>query len=103
MNTQIKIWIGLAKVSNIPGQNLLNGAKGAYVNILAMASSSSDFKDKVKKSVIDLGLNLLHIEDVELFSERSKNYEITESIKNLAKEVSETKELRFGNFHTFDD
>jgi len=103
MSIPNRIWIGLAKVSSIPGANLLDGAKGAYVNILAIASTSSEFKAKAKKAVEDLGLNFNQIEDIEIFSERIKNYELTGIIKNLAKEVNKTKELRFGNFHTFND
>jgi len=101
MSIQTSIWIGLAQVSSRPGNGLLEGAKGAYVNVLAIANNASDFTDKVKKAVTDLGLDFVLVEDVEPFSERSENYEINESIINLAIEVNETKELRFGSFHTF--
>jgi len=101
MNTQDNIWIGLAQVSSKSSNCLLGSSKGAYVNVLAIASNPTDFTDKVIKAVQDIGLDFIHIEDVELFTERIENYEIDESIKNIAIDVNKSKELRFGNFHTF--
>jgi hypothetical protein len=103
MNIKANIWIGLVQISNRPDNGLLDGAKGAYVNVLAMANDSFDFIEKVKKALANLELGFVQIEDVEPFSERSKYYEMDENIINLAIEVSKTKELCFGNFHTFNE
>jgi hypothetical protein len=103
MNINHNIWIGLAQVSSRPDNDLLGGPKGAYVNVLAIAASTEDFIAKVKKAVKDLDLDFIHIEDVEPFSERCKSYEINAGIMNIAIEVSESSELRFGDFHTFDN
>jgi hypothetical protein len=102
MNTQDNIWIGLAQVSSRPSNDLLGGSKGAYVNVLAIAINPADFIAKVKRAIIDLDLDPVHIEDIEPLSERRKNYEISRSILMLAHEVSETRGIRFGDFHTFD-
>lgn len=102
MNIHNIIWIGLAQVSSRPDNGLLGSAKGAYVNVLALATNPTDFTNKVKKAIMNLGLDFVQIEDVEPFSERSENYEMTDIIINLAMDVSKSKEIRFGNFHTFD-
>ena len=97
------IWIGLVHVSSLPNNDLLGNAKGAYVNVLALANNPNDFTNKVKESIIDLGLDFIELEDAELFSERIENYEVQENIKILATEVIKSKEVRFGDFHTYDD
>lgn len=102
MNIKDNIWIGLAHVSSRPGNGLLGGANGAYVNILAIADNPSAFLDKVKEALEDIKLDFIRIEDIELFSKRSENYKIDKGIIELAIEVSKTKELRFGTFHTYD-
>jgi hypothetical protein len=103
MNIETTLWIGLAQISSSLDNGLLEQGKGAYVNVLAIATNHPDFTDKVKKAITDLGLDFVNIEEVEPFSERIKNYEMNEKIINLAIEVNKTKELRFGDFHTFDD
>jgi hypothetical protein len=103
MNIENNIWIGLAQVSSKSVNGLLGSSKGAYVNVLALASNSNDFTEKVIKAIKELELDFVQIEDVELFSERIESYEINDNIINLAIEVNKSKELRFGNFHTFEN
>lgn len=101
MSIENNIWIGLAQISSKSVNGLLGSSNGAYVNVLALASNSNDFCEKVKKAINNLNLDFVQIEDVELLSERSESYEISDNIIKLAKEVKKYKELRFGNFHTF--
>lgn len=102
MNNSTYTWIGLVEISDKPGNEILNDSTGAFVIVLASALSARDFTNKVKENIESMGLEFIQIEDVELFSERAEKNELDKNIINLAIEVIETGEIRFGDFHTFD-
>lgn len=101
MNIDNNVWIGLAHVSDNKNHALLNGAEEAYVNVLALAINKREFINKVKSSLLEIGFDFINIEDVELYTQRIKNFEVDEIIKNLEKRVRETKATQFSSFHTF--
>lgn len=102
MNINEDIWIGLLQVSSRSKNGLLGSSSGAYVNVLAKAKNSNDFIEKVKKSVNELDLDFVEINEIDLFNERQKKFKINNSIICIAKDVTKSKELRFGNFHTYE-
>lgn len=103
MSIEDNIWIGLAHVKSRSNNGVLGIAKGAFVNVIAYASNVDDYIDKVAVAVNDLELDFIEIEDLELLSERKTKSGLNQGLSQKAIEVSETKGLRFGNFHTFDD
>lgn len=102
INIKKNIWIGLLQVSSKSKNGILGSSLGAYVNVLALAENNNEFIDKVKDAVNELDLNFVDIEEIDLFTERRKKYKTNYNIIRLAKEVVKFKELRFGNFHTYE-
>ena len=94
------IWIGMARV--VPDSrhsNILNGAKYAYVNIVAYASSDDEFKQSVKDALANLGFILEKLEDVELFEMLTARAQPALSIFFLVEQLKLDKKLQFGTFH----
>jgi hypothetical protein len=79
MNTQNKpekrTWIGLAHVKPWPGNNMLEGAIGAFVNVLALAVDTSDFISVATDRLNDYEFYVVGIEDVQVFEERLEECE----------------------------
>ena len=96
-----KVFIGMVGVSATSRSNILGHAKGAYVNVLAFASTKDEYESQVTKAVEDLGLFAFEFEDVEPFERRAAQRVIDDSLHMLAAEVLETKHPRFAAFHTF--
>ncbi len=97
------MWIGMVEVNCPPHNDILDGARGAYVNIVAPATSEKDFHHQVEKAVKSLDLTLVNIDDAEPLSQRMTGYQIDEELEKIVKEATEQNSLRFGTFHTFVD
>ena len=95
------IWIGLLEVSTRSRKGVLGNSLGAFVNILALAKNRDEFIEKVKKSIDELELDFVEITEIELFSERKKNFNLGNELISLAEEVVKYNELKFGDFHTY--
>ena len=106
MNTlkikKYSVWIGLATVVPIEGNNDLGDADGAIVNILHWAKDKFDFEEKVKIQLTEYGYTLVDLEDIELFDFGSSE-KYRDNLGNLAQIVVDKKILQWGTFYTFDE
>jgi len=98
-----EVYIGMVGVVPILGSDLLGDAKGAYVNVLALASEPQDYEAGVRRALEDLGLSPFEFEDVEPFVKRASQRILEEHLHVLALEVSESGQVRFATFHTFNN
>lgn len=96
-----EIWIGLADVKPKEGNDSLGDSKGAYVNIIALASSSEEFYKLVEIELLRYGFVVLNIEDIELFYKRIESYSISDELRDIAREVEETEKVGVGSFHSY--
>jgi hypothetical protein len=82
INKSIKkdIRIGLVHVKPIPGNLLLKGAKGAFVQVLSLSINTKDFIENVTNHIEPMGYKIIEIEDIELFKVRKNKYKIHPSI-----------------------
>ena len=96
-----KIYIGLIEVFAGEGNSLLETGIIAFVNILAIAENEEEYNFKVKEAINYYGLTLKKIEDVEILEERKKHFEVSDELLNLAENLNDEINLRFGTFHTF--
>ncbi len=101
-STRKEIWIGLVGVTPQPGNNLLGDAKGAYVNVLASATSAAKYTTKVKGALKEIGLNLIEIDDLEPLSERLSKWTVDEEIITMAQTVRKIDSVAFGTFYEYD-
>ena len=97
------IWIGLVNVIPMPGNNELMSAKGAYVNVIALASSSDDYDAIVKSELSKLDFFVVSTEDVELLTERVKHSTLAQELYSIADDVKRTGDLGLGTFHAYQE
>ncbi len=95
------VWIGLAHVKPVEGNNVFDNAIGAFVNILALSSDAISFKEQVLSSMVDLRLVLVELSEVDLLSNRIEKGELEDSIIQLGNQVANTGSIQFGIFHTY--
>jgi hypothetical protein len=102
MNIKEKqVWIGLAKVKPTKENDIFDPSSEAFVNALSYTDNAEHFTAEIKAALSQLHFELLETEDVTRLSDRIKNYEVDANLLILADEVKEIKEVRFGNFHTY--
>jgi hypothetical protein len=95
------VWIGLVGVGPLPTNTNLDGAKGAYVNALALAATVEDYQRAVNIALDQLALFAFEFEDVERFDNRSERMTLDADICVLADEARQSGHVRFGEFHRF--
>jgi len=104
MGEENQIWICLAHVSaNQDTESVLKSGKKAYDNVLGYAINALDFEIQIKNALDEMGLILLSIEDEEPFSVRISEWEVNDMILEKAKEVEQTKNIRFTTFHAYSE
>ena len=96
-----QVWVGLADVVPAKGSKALGESKGAFVNVLGLASSKSQFIELAKEALIKEGFFLVSLEEVELFFERIKSYEVADELHDLANQIKEKGGVGWGKFHTY--
>lgn len=97
------MWIGLVGVASPPESDFLEGAKGAYVNVVTLASDVTDYANRVKEALGELGLDLIEIEDSESLSRRMSKWTVDEEIMMMAKTARRTGSVTFGTFYAYED
>lgn len=98
----LDIWIGLAKVTS-QNKKILQGAKNAFVQVIAHSHSKQVFRKKVAQALDEMGIKLIRLEDVEVFNKRIKKFEVDSKLLDLADDIVNNKaEICFGAFHTYD-
>lgn len=96
-----EVWIGIASVLPIEGNDDLGDALGATVNVLHWAVSANNFYTKVKKQLLQYGFQLTELTDLKPFNFYEGN-EYKDNLLERAHYVLEQKELQWGTFYTYD-
>jgi hypothetical protein len=95
------VWIGLVNViPQLGSSTLSNGAKGAFVNVLAFAGSDSEYESVVQAALSTLELLAVEFEDVELFN-RLTTEGASDDLQALAKDIRSMRAVAFGTFHNY--
>lgn len=97
-----EVWIGLINVVPQPNNDLLGTAKGAYVTALCYVDNNLSYKTRINEAAEELKFTVKEVEEIEKLSIRRKNFKVDEAILKLAKEVEETKQVRFSDFHAYE-
>jgi hypothetical protein len=70
--------------------------------VIGLARSKTDFRKKVKESLLEMNLNLIRIEGVELFSHRIQSYKVDKVLYKLVNDVMKnSQQIRFSTFHGY--
>jgi len=95
------VWIGLAKVEPIRKRTVVGKCRGAFVNVLGLAISSTQFRIRVKQAFNELGLRLRRLEDTEKFDRRIRHNAVADELKVIARALTESRQVGFGKFHNY--
>ena len=99
-----QLWIGLVDVRPLEGCNILEGARGAFVNIVTWASNAAEFKQKASLVFRELDLCVAGIENsepVEVRRGREGSFEETmEDI--ISRAETNPNAIIYSTFHLFE-
>lgn len=101
MKNENKIFIGLIKVKPIGVNSIIGRSEAAYVNVIAIAESAEEYLKIIKLKLLEFQLKVISYEDVESVAKRLDNFEISEDLKTMLNEISESEPIKFGEFHCY--
>ena len=84
MRNERSVWIGLVDVVPDQGSSIFSDAKGAFVNVLALAASADDYDRAVRVALAPVGLNVVSIEGVRPFEPDSERGHATVDLIELS-------------------
>lgn len=98
-----QLWIGLAEVRPLAECTLLEGARGAYVHVMAWATDADRFRAAVVKRATELALVLIDLRDTEPWAIRnSGDAEVRNEFYDMAERLEvNVKQVAFGRFHAW--
>ena len=97
----MEVWIGLVHVKPSLGCNLLNGATGAFVSVVAIAEDGENFSRSVAAYLEEYLLDTVEFEDVELLQEREQSETVDEELVQLAQELTPDAPVGLGTFDVY--
>lgn len=98
----METWIGLFNIKPNEGNQLLSrNAKGAYVNVLALAINREQFIKMVVNAFGNMDFEIEDYQDVELFKSRKLKADISNEILELAGTISSKNSIVFDVFHSY--
>ncbi|MBL9007200.1 MAG: hypothetical protein JNJ46_23285 [Myxococcales bacterium] len=94
-------WIGLVEVQPQPGNDSLKGAKGAFVNVVALAPSEHEYKDLVEATMTEYGFSILKYSDVAPLDDWKRTYRLHPELDQLASGLTKEFPIQFGEFQSY--
>ncbi len=99
-----EIWIGLFEVRPLDGNEaILNGALGAFVNVVGIGSDFCCFKSSAEQALTVSGFQVVASKDIGLLNERIAQDQLVEELATLASDLSDECPILFDEFQAFDD
>ena len=95
-------WIGLVEVGPKAGCDVLEGAVGAYVNVVALAADQAGFEQVARDTLDEYNLHVVAITDIGLVSERAANGDLVDDLERLAAALTEEYPIQFDEFQAFE-
>jgi hypothetical protein len=96
-----EVWIGLAEVTPDEGNDIFEGAPGAYSNVLALARSVEDYMTITAAALLRSGLVAVGVDDPEPLRERQSRVHLTDEIVQFG-EQARTGDVVRSTFHVFE-
>jgi hypothetical protein len=81
-----------------PGNEILEGAQGAFVYMLALASNAQEFKEAVLRALDEFGFDLEEMNEVEPFSAKLTHGDVDDYLAERALMVAQDGKTRYGEF-----
>ncbi len=97
------VWVGLVGVRPRPGNDALEGARGAFVRFLALAAGADDYVRQLHEALDEFQFEFDEVSDVEPYSVFSEREEAAGELDRVARKVADDGFSRFGEFYAFED
>ena len=100
-----RVWRGLCEVTEVGDQDVLEGGEGAFVTAIALASSRDEFATAVAAALLEGGMLVLEIEDVESYAIdaaaaiETENPDFDAQVRSVAMDGG----IELGPFHVWGD
>ena len=98
-----KAWIGLVEVEAEPDHDVLDGAKGAYVNVVALSDDESGFRNLVRSTMNEYNLKVREISDLGPTEERISRGDLVPELHALVERLSSQSPIQFDEFQAYGD
>lgn len=103
----MELWTGVACLVADPKcknfRRFGDDGKGAYVNVVAWASSEEEFKQRVEKITPELNCILLELEHIQPLKERMEQPDYPEDLIDMRSTAErQPDDIVFGTFYTWD-
>ncbi|MGZ4888937.1 MAG: hypothetical protein ACXWBH_07135 [Candidatus Angelobacter sp.] len=107
MTTEInpkEIWIGLIEVRPLEGSEILDDAKGAFINVVMWANSIDDYTRKSESAAAEMKLFVVDVTMPEpVIARRKREGDFEEQIEDMVSRSSDNPgEIVFGTFHLYE-
>ena len=102
--SSMEIWIGLVEVRPLEGCEILEGAKGAFINVVMSAASSEDYRSKSESTAAEMKLFVVDIERLEpVMARRNREGDFNEEFEDMISRAADyPDEIVLGTFHLYD-
>ncbi len=85
------------------GNDLLDGAAGAFVPIVGLASDEHEFASDIATLLVTYGFDVSAVEDIELLERRRAHSAVEEDIVILAASLTAENPLAMGDFEAYEN
>ena len=100
MLPQPELWIGIVELKPLNREGY--GAAGAFTNIITLACSATEFRQKAETIAATLNLYVIGIQGEEPLAERTKKATLSEDIEEMIlRAESNPNAIVYGTFHTY--
>ena len=96
-----EVWIGRFDVKPRLGNDALGAAKGAIVNVVALATSDDGFLQMVKSAMNEYEFDTLHYDDVTPLVEWRRNNTLDEGLEDLVNSLTSEFPIQFDEFQSY--
>ena len=80
---------------------MLNGAVGAFVNVIGLAESCTSFVSLAKHKLSDMEFEVINVNDVELVSDRLQRNDLVDELLDLVNNLCDENPILFDEFHAY--
>jgi hypothetical protein len=97
-----EVWTGLVEVVADEGNDIFDGAPGAFANVLALASSVDDYMAVTATALLREGVVAVGVDDPEPLRERQSRKTLSDEFLALAERAAQG-EIVWDTFHVFEN
>jgi len=99
--TEKGFWVGVAEVIPRAGNELLEGADGAYVSVVGLARTKTEFTANAKFALGAMDFDVLDVDEVEFISSPEHWVNADPIMRERAATLSAKNPFECGSFHCY--